>query len=127
MSDDIMQDVWHYSRAKPTTKLVLLCVADNASNVNRQALIDPRDIAERCNCTSRHVYDQLYKLEEMREIQKVADRTYTVREYVATDGMLKGQQLNVFDDHAPQPGNIKDPERRAAIRAKRPRQRRRRT
>lgn len=126
MSREIETEVWRYSRAKAVTKLVLLCVANEANNTNREAFIDVYDIAAQCNVGWRHVYDQLAKLEEMLEVEKIADRTYTVRKYVASGGYLNGKQLNVYEDHAPKPGNIKDPDRQASVRAMRPRQRKRR-
>lgn len=123
MSDKVQQEVWEYSRTKGTTKLVLLVLADNANTETREGWPSRGYIAQRCNCSERHVTNQLLILEEMGEIE-VREHpnwptTYVIRNYFHRT--LSGDLVPRWE-LPEQPGkNIKDPARIAAIRARRAR------
>lgn len=132
MSRKIEQEVWDYSNAKASALLVLVCIANDAADATREAIIPIKDLMRLTRLAERTVYYNLNKLEEMGDLQVLGDRhtpaAYRVREYIATDGYLDGRQLNVFEQHYQQSGNIKDPARQRAIQAKRssaPKRRRR--
>ena len=124
MSREIETEVWKYSHAKASTLLVLLCIANDAANATREAIIPVIDLMDLTRLAERTVYLNLDKLVEIGEITVIGDKhhtpSYRIREYVVTTpGYLHGQQLNVYAEHDPQPGNIKDPERQRAAHAQR--------
>lgn len=140
MSDDIAREVWKYSRAKGCTKLVLLVIADDANTEMREGWTSPERMAKLCNCTVRHVYNRLLILEEMGEIEVHEHpnfaTTYRIRDYVAKeygyvsfppglerDGgymATKGEILNDWPECKQRDGDVRAPERMAAILARRP-------
>jgi hypothetical protein len=124
VSNPITEEVWRYSRAKPAAKLVLLAIADNANTETREAWPSPGHIAQRANCTIRHVYNQLLILEEMGELLVLEHTdfctTYRIRQFVEESPDGRRRQLNTYPEHEQRGGNIKDPARVAAILARRP-------
>jgi hypothetical protein len=120
MSDKIAQEVWEYSRTKGTTKLVLLVLADNANTETREAWPSRGYLAQRCNCSERHVTNQLLILEEMEEIEVHEHpnwaTTYIIRDYF--HHTIGGDVVPRWDLPEQPGGNVK--KRVAAIQARRP-------
>ena len=67
MSIEVMNDVWRYSKAKGTDRLVLIALADQA-NDQRERWPSVSSIGKKCLLTPRNVQKRIRSLEELGEV-----------------------------------------------------------
>ena len=67
MSIEVMNDVWRYSKAKGTDRLVLIALADQA-NDQRECWPSVSSIGKKCLLTPRNVQKRIRSLEELGEV-----------------------------------------------------------
>ena len=126
MTRELETEVWNYSNAKAATKLVILAIANEGGNSTREAVIPIAELMRLTGLARASVYLNLHKLEEMGEIKVLGDKhhpaAFRIREFLIWDGNHgKMTKANIYPEHYPQRGNVKDPERQRAIQAYRPR------